>query len=386
MRAFHLLRRLGRKHAITLVALGAPDDPSARAAVGSLCERVIGLPGRAQAGSRLGLRGLLSPVPRYHVQTESPAMRALALSLAPGHDAAIGLQVSAARYLADLTRLPRVFEEVEVTAIRERWTTAATARARVRHGLTWWKARHFVRRIVTSVERATVVSSLERQALIEMGCDSQRIAVVPNGVEITNRPRANPGGARLIYPGSVQFDCNLDAVRYFVRDVWPLIRQARPDASFWVTGATDGVDIADLRQPGVTFTGCVPEVEPAIAGSIACVVPLRLGGGTRLKVLQAMALGVPVVSTPKGVEGLDVDAGEHVLVGRAPGQLAANVLRLLAEPALAARLSAAAHARVCQSYSWDAIVDSLDAVIRDAVYTRGGARRPAWTAPAAAAR
>jgi glycosyltransferase involved in cell wall biosynthesis len=130
----------------------------------------------------------------------------------------------------------------------------------------------------------------------------------------------------------------------------------------------------------------VPEVEPAIAGSIACVVPLRLGGGTRLKVLQAMALGVPVVSTPKGVEGLDVDAGEHVLVGRAPGQLAANVLRLLAEPALAARLSAAAHARVCQSYSWDAIVDSLDAVIRDAVYTRGGARRPAWTAPAAAAR
>ena len=121
MRAFHLLRGLGRRHTITLVAFGAPADPSACSAVGSVCERVIGLTEPCLAGGRLGLRGLLSPVPRYHAQTESPAMLAIARSLTPGHDAVIGLQISAARYLAELPSVPRVFEEVEVTAIRERW-------------------------------------------------------------------------------------------------------------------------------------------------------------------------------------------------------------------------------------------------------------------------
>lgn len=367
VRAFQLLRRLGTDHAITLVAFGMPDDPAAAEPLRACCERVIGLPPLRVSGGRLGPRGLLSPVPRFHVQTDSAAMRAHAHRLAPEHDAVLGLQLSAARYLVDIAGVPRIFEEAEVTAIREPWLTAPTVLARARHGLTWWKARNFVRRIAGAMDRVTVVSHLERQALLAMGCDAERIAVVPNGVDITGGPRSDPGTARVIYPGSVQFDANLDAVRHFVHEVWPLVRQARPDATFWVTGATDGVDVTDLRQPGVTFTGRLADVAPAVSDSAVCVVPLRAGGGTRLKVLQAMALGVPVVSTPKGVEGLDIVDGEHVLVRSTAGALAAAILQVLADPARAARLGTAAHARVRERYDWNGIAAALDRVIRDAV-------------------
>jgi glycosyltransferase involved in cell wall biosynthesis len=302
-------------------------------------------------------------------------MRSHAAALAPAHDVAIGLQLGAARYLVDAPGVPRVFEEVEVTAPLEEFRNAPSARARVRAGLTWWKARHFVHGVVDAVERATVVSTIERDALAAIGCDVDRIQVVPNGVEMPAVPAVTPHGPRLIYPGSVLFDANLDAVRHFVHDVFPRIRSVRPDATFWVTGATDGVDVTDLTTPGVTFTGRLPEVESAIAGSAACVVPLRVGGGTRLKVLQAMALGVPVVATPKGIEGLELVAERDVLVGRSPDEFAAQTLRILGDPALGHAVASRARRVVRDRYDWDGIADTLDRVIHDAARLHATSRR-----------
>ena len=183
------------------------------------------------------------------------------------------------------------------------------------------------------------------------------------------------------------FDANLDAVRYFVREVFPQIRQARPDATFWVTGATDGIDLSDLEQPGVTFTGRLPEVDSIIASSAACVVPLRLGGGTRLKVLQAMALGVPVVSTPKGIEGLDVEPERHVLVGASAADLATHTLRILDDPAVGRRIATRALRLVRERYDWDPIAESLDRVIHEAVRAHSSLRgRPTGAAPVPSSR
>jgi polysaccharide biosynthesis protein PslH len=358
LRAYHLLRELSKQCRITLVGFGDPSGEAHIEPLRAWCDRVEAIRPTRDTGVRHGFRGLLSPVPRHYVQTESAAMRARVAALVASHDAALGLQIDAARYLVDHRDLPRVFEEVEVTMLREQFT-AARGPARLRHGMTWWKFRRFIRSLVDAVDRATVVSAEEREQLRQIGCDVDRVAIVPNGVEAQAVLPPARRAERLIYPGSVTYSANLDAVRYFVRDILPLIRRVRPGMSVWVTGATDGVDVSDLTVPGVTFTGRLPDIRQAIAESAACVVPLRVGGGTRLKVLEAMALGTPVVSTPKGIEGLDVAPERHVMLAESPQAFASQVLRLLDDPILESRLTRDARQLMNDRYEWAPIGDAL---------------------------
>jgi glycosyltransferase involved in cell wall biosynthesis len=296
-------------------------------------------------------------------------MRSLVAAHVNRHDAAMAIQVDAARYLSECPGVPRVFEEVEVGTYRDAPPAGASPLGRARRRLTWSKYGRFVRGLVDEFDRSTVVSEEERGHLVAIGCDPDRVAVVPNGADAAEvLPPRTPVAGRLIYPGPVTYAANLDAVRYFVREVFPLVRRARPDATFVVTGSTGGVDLGDLAAlDGVSFTGRLPDVESKLSESAACVVPLRVGGGTRLKVLQAMALGTPVVSTRKGIEGLEVEPGREALVADDGPAFAAGVLRVLNEPALANALSTAGHRLVRGRYGWDAIGDTLERVVQRAV-------------------
>ncbi len=367
LRAFHLLQRLSRKHTLTLFSLGIPGEPDDVAQLRALCDRVEVVAPTPVLDDRLGFRGLLSPVPRHLVQTESPRMTALVAEAAGAHDAGLALQVEAARYLEPCASVPRVFEEVEVTVYREQYLLEQQLSRRLRHGMTWWKFRRFIRRLVNSFDRSTVVSAQEREHLREIGCDVARVGIVPNGIEASHVCPPVIRAERLIYPGSVVYSANLDAVQYFVRDVFPILRRQRPTLEFWVTGSTEGADISDLEVPGVTFTGRLPEVDGPIAESAVCVVPLRIGGGTRLKVLQAMAVGTPVVSTTKGVEGLDVEDGRHALIADSPDAFAQQVQRLLDEPALGRQVAGHARRLVQERYNWGSISALLEEVIARAV-------------------
>ena len=362
VRAYHLLRHLARKHAVTLLAFGVPRSPADLDVLRAFCGHVEVVQPTPLSGSRLGVRGLLSRVPRYFVQTDSAQMRSLVAAHVNQHDAAMALQVDAARYLTGCPGVPRVFEEVEVGSYRDGPPAGTSSLGRARRRLTWSKYRRFVRGLVDEFDRSTVVSETERGQLLAIGCDPDRVAVVPNGAEAAEvLPPRTPAAGRLIYPGPVMYPANLDAVSYFVREVFPLVRHARPDATFVVTGATDGVDVADLAaQDGVSFTGRLPDVGSMLSGSAACVVPLRVGGGTRLKVLHAMAVGTPVVSTRKGIEGLEVEAGREVLVADDSPAFASQVLRVLNEPALADALSVNGHRLVRDRYGWNAIGDTLE--------------------------
>jgi glycosyltransferase involved in cell wall biosynthesis len=130
-----------------------------------------------------------------------------------------------------------------------------------------------------------------------------------------------------------------DAVDFFLSEVYPLVKQNLPDASLTVTGSTAGVDIGGLRMnSSVKLVGHLKDVRPALRQSAICIVPIRLGGGTRLKILEAMALGTPVVSTAKGAEGLEVVNGEHLLVADEPAEFAGAIGRLVSDPDLCDRL------------------------------------------------
>jgi glycosyltransferase involved in cell wall biosynthesis len=365
VRVFNLLRELSKRYRITLVAFGEPGVPEDAEPLRECCDRVEAIPPTTIAGRRLGVRGLLSPVPRHYVQTESAAMHAQLAPLIASHDAALGLQIDAARYLVGYPDLPRVFEEVEVTMLRE------STPPHVNYTTAPWDDVVEVPPLHPerggAFDGATVVSAEEREQLRQIGCDADRIAIVPNGVEACVGEPPGVRADRIIYPGSVMYEANRDAVRYFVRDIFPLIRRVRPDVSFWVTGATGDVDISELTVPGVTFTGRLADVRPTVAESAACVVPLRVGGGTRLKVLEAMAIGTPVVTTPKGIEGLAVEPGRHVAVGTSPEAFAAQVLRVMEDVPLRARMIDDARRLVSDRYAWGPIGDTLDRVIRDAI-------------------
>jgi len=377
VRALELVRELAKRHVVTMLAFGrAGDEQEDWRPLDRLCRTVHVVRAAGHASAIRRLAGWLSPVPRHFVQTDSPVMRRLVRKLWPGHDAAIALQIDAARYVAtaDL-RIPRVFEEVELTVPRERVTRAARTYERVRHGLTWMKHKRFVRRLVEHFDAATVVSQHEKAMLEAIGADARRIRVVPNGVRVDADPIVGQRVNRVIYPGSIRYAANLDAVRYFVREILPQVRRASPSLEFVVTGDTGTIDLREFEMPGVRFTGLLPDVGPLIRESAACVVPLRIGGGTRLKVLQAMALGTPVISTSKGIEGLELQSECHAMVADAADAFARGVLALLNRPDDASRMAGAALALVRDRYDWTASGEALECALEVARDRFARARR-----------
>jgi glycosyltransferase involved in cell wall biosynthesis len=376
LRAFHLLSHLADHHDITLLSFAESGEGADHSVLNDLCRDVRTVPGNpCKPAGALRARDLFSATPRSYVQTYSPRMQDLVDALVPHHDAALAFQCGAALYLTRHAAIPRVFDEAEAGVLRDQFRTHPLGLARWRRGLTWWKFGRFLRHLVDSFERTTVVSEIERQHLADSQCDRSALRIVPNGVDRQLLKQKNvPRPGRLIYPGSVTYSSNLDAVRFFSGEILPLIKRARP-TTFLVTGSTGSINVSDLIADGsVTFTGRVPDIAHLVAHSSVCVVPLRTGGGTRLKILEAMAAGTPVVTTTKGAEGLAVVHGENILIADSPEAFAEEVLRVMDDFVLRARLAANGRRLVERLYTWDRIGNELEKVISEA---RAVHRRPA---------
>jgi glycosyltransferase involved in cell wall biosynthesis len=238
----------------------------------------------------------------------------------------------------------------------ERYIEQKTAVQRLRCWLSWQKGRLHEARLFKRFNLVTMVSEQDRLACLEnLPGYLGSIAVIPNGVDCAHN---YPGLAdvrpnTLIYNGALTYSANYDAMHYFLAKIYSLIQREVPDVSLMITGSTKGVNLSGLQlDSSVQLTGYVEDVRLPVAGSAACVVPLRQGGGTRLKILEAMALGTPVVATAKGAEGLEVVDGEHLLVADDPAAFAEATLRLLRDAALRARLAHNARALVEAQYDW----------------------------------
>jgi glycosyltransferase involved in cell wall biosynthesis len=169
----------------------------------------------------------------------------------------------------------------------------------------------------------------------------------------------------LIYSGALTYHANLDAMAFFLRDIFPAIKAKRPSVTLKITGNTQGAPIDRLPLvDDVQLTGYLDDIRPAVAQSWVSIVPLRVGGGTRLKILEAMALGTAVVSTSKGAEGLDVTHGENILIADDPNQFAGAVVGLLSDPALRQSLAAKAQQLVRQKYAWERCAGKLEQLLR----------------------
>ena len=199
-------------------------------------------------------------------------------------------------------------------------------------------------------------------AVFQRHCAEDIIAIIPNGVDITHyQPDfTSEAPAHLIYIGSMDWYPNEDAVAFFADEVLPSIQDKVPDVQFSIVGGNPSARVQRLAErDGVVVTGRVPEIKPYFAEATVFVVPLRIGSGTRLKILEALAMGKAVVSTSVGAEGLDLKDGEEVFIADAPIAFADAVTRLLTDPALRRRIGENGRARVEQDYDWRSIGQKL---------------------------
>jgi polysaccharide biosynthesis protein PslH len=196
-----------------------------------------------------------------------------------------------------------------------------------------------------------------------------RTLVIPNAADVEYyQPRATdpPADARtVVFFGHLSYFPNVDGVTYFVQEIWPRIAEAHPKARLKIIGGQAPRSLQALVRPGVELTGFVPDLRPHLAEAAAVVVPLRLGGGTRLKIVEAMAMGKAIVSSTLGAEGIEAVPGRDLLIEDQPAAFADAVSRLLAEPGLAARIGRSARQLAVQHYAWSGAARALESFYRE---------------------
>ena len=341
IRTLSLIKALARRHEVDVAALSAqPPNEEQLAALRPYCRNILTEARRPyRPGGLEALLGFFSPLPRSVASTYSPAMAA-AVRHAASHftpDLVICGEISMAPYALALRRLPRILEALELSLIYETTHRPARILQRWRGRLTWIKHAAYVRRYLSHFDACTVASPTELRRVRELAPGPSRLAAVPNGTDLERNTFGSdqPEPDMLIYSGALTYEANFDAVNFFLSEVFPLILAQRPATRLQITGGLAGVPVERLPQsPAVTFTGYLDDVRPAIQHSSVAVVPLRSGGGTRLKILESLALGTPVVATPKGAEGLDLTPGRDLLIAETPADFAAAVLGLLGNPGL----------------------------------------------------
>jgi glycosyltransferase involved in cell wall biosynthesis len=243
--------------------------------------------------------------------------------------------------------------------LMQRYSSTVSSRARSWYArLTASKLARVERDVLRTALGHVVCSQRESQELHRIQ-PSARVEVIENGVDTASfSTSAEPPARKIVFVGLMDYYSNIEAATSFTQRIWPRIRERLPDLSLWIVGANPVPAVLDLgKLAGVTVTGTVEDVRPYYRDALAAIVPLRTGSGTRLKILEAMAAGVPVVSTPLGAEGLAVTPGEDILFAE-PDDADSwlhHLTHLAEESAVRQRIVDHALRLVRTRYDWEAL-------------------------------
>ena len=375
-RQFHLIRELSRRHEFTVVCHACPIDGPHLPSLAPYVRRVevveLGLSppkDRSRLYWQLNAlrRALLDPNPLRGRLPSSSRMRQVLSRLVTEERFDI-IQVHQAHLgpLLPHTETATVLDMHDILSDHERrfMLTKTKVTHRVQAWLEWKKMQALERNIARQFDVCVTVSEHDRASLLRLAPEA-RVVVVPNGVDTDYfRPQpASREGLNVTFIGSMGYDPNSDGVLWFSRAIFPLIRRRVPDVHFWVVGSNPPSEIAALNDhPNVTVTGFVEDVRPYLANSAVIVVPIRFGSGTRLKILDAWAMGKAIVSTELGAEGLESVHGENILLADEPDQFAKCVLNLLSNARQRSRLGKAGRQLVESHYDWSVIAPKLGEV------------------------
>jgi len=364
LRIYNLLRGLSQNHDVTLLSFADQPNVNLEALeIRSICAEVHVVPWKEfDPRSWRARLAFLSLKPRSVVDTFSSEMAQKIARLLNGqkYDLVIASQLPMAAYYPYFGRVPALFEEVELGLSYGHAHDSSGGLKHLRHALTWFKLRTYFSQLLKSFRACTVVSEQERQLLKNIfPAHKQEIEVIPNCVNVKDYEQIHVEQKpnQLVFSGSFRYHTNYEAMVWFVRDVLPKILQEIPQAQLVITGDHLGLPLPP--SPNVTLAGYVDDIGALIASSSVSLAPLWSGGGTRLKILEAMAIGTPVVATSKGAEGLDARRGEHLLIADTPESFAECVLHLLHDRELHDRISSNARQLVGENYDWVGVMPRL---------------------------
>jgi glycosyltransferase involved in cell wall biosynthesis len=365
-RSYYLARALATRLEVDLytVFYGKGPAPAEIEAVGQFCHRVVPLRLNKSWHPIARLQRALAPLPRsvdYFCTVDSLRQAGQDLA-AGGYDLVIADEICMTPYAELAPHLPRMVLRQKVDHLHYQ----EMARARpwsLDKGLDSLEAAKLRR-----YERAKM--PLYQAYVIGRYALHATSLVIPNGVDLSTfvpagRPKAKD--STLLYVGAMHYYPNADAVGFFFEAMYERIRQAVPGVRVQIVGNAPPPDLQRLAHlPGVEVTGGVADVRPYYEEATVFIVPLRLGGGTRLKIVEAMAMGLPVVSTTVGAEGLSVRSGEDILIADDPISFSESVLQLLADAGLRERISKNGQ-RLARHYNWSELaepfVDLAEAVV-----------------------
>ena len=380
LRNYSLIRQVARRHAVSLLTF-APHGPASDDPLLSLCHVLHTVPpperSRRDRVHTLALTRLPDMAERLQSVPFAEALRDLVtreqfdvlqvegIEMAPYAHLVRG-------WLGD--RSPAlVFDDHNAEYVLQRRACLADARRPTRwpaaaYSLAQWRRlARFERAFCREAEVVVAVSEADAGALRQLDPSLEPL-VVPNGVDTERYHPGLPDDIPLQHPavvftGKMDYRPNVDAMLWFHGRVWPLVRRAAPDARLYVVGKSPHPRLAPLsHDPSVTVTGWVPEVLPYLGGADVVVAPMRTGGGTQLKVLEAMATGRPLVTTTFGAEGVGLTPGRHALVEDEPGGMARAIATLLTDANAGRALGAAGRELVVERFDWSVVAQRLEEV------------------------
>jgi glycosyltransferase involved in cell wall biosynthesis len=374
LRNFHLLRIAAEGgHQVHLLSFGPiarSDAELARSELARWCSRIELVSPPPRRGPLIRARdSLRSSVPDLLRRLWSPAyLAALRRLVAEERYDAIQIEgLELAGYLAALPGQLTIFDDhnVEYLLQRRAYLTDRTQPVRSHAALysliQWWRLKHWERRVCRRAGAVLAVSA--RDAQIIAALSGRSVVNVPNGIDLAAtpfRPPLTECPPDLLFDGTMSFRPNNDAALWFAREILPLVRERRPEVRFWVVGRDPRPELVrfNFASNGVAVTGAVPSTEPYWRRAGLYVLPMRMGSGIRFKTLEAMARGLPLVSTALGVEGLDAVSGRDYLLADQPRAFADAILRLLDDAELRRRLAASARQAV-EPFDWARVAPSL---------------------------
>lgn len=373
VKTYNLLRYLAQHHEVHLLSFARTTaEETAGQALRTICQSVTTVPLRRSKVRDVFylLKSVVTNRPFLIERDDLASMRREARRLTEIHqfDAAHADQLSMAQFAVDLPVPLRVLDEHNAvwTIVRRSAAGETQPARRVLAEIEWRKLRLYEGRVCRQFDRVTVVSAEDRHDLTEAARAALNATIVPIAVdprELTLIPRT-PAGRDVLSVATMFYPPNVEGVLWFATEVFPLLRRELPRVRFRVVGSRPPPSITRLPtvEPGIEVTGYVEDLQPILQEAGVLIVPLLAGSGMRVKILEAFARGIPVVSTSIGVEGIDARAPDHLLVADTAEDFARAVARVLRDPVEARRLASAARSLVEAKYDWRTALAGLDEI------------------------
>lgn len=371
IRSWKTLEHLCRRFRVHLGAfVDDPDDFQHEAHLKSICESVTLVPLNKSLATLRSAWGLVSGEPLtmpYYRDARMSAAIARARSI--GLSAEIAFSSSMAQYLSDKSNAPRIVDLCDADSAK--WTEYARRKSWPMSAIYAREGRRLAAAetaIINWADTTFAISEEEADLLGSRDGAKRDVSWFCNGVDAEYfAPQVcEEGGEKFtaVFVGAMDYWANVDAVLWFVREIWPEVRLAIPEATFRIVGSNPSAEVRALDgSEGVSVTGRVVDVRPFINRAKIVVAPMRIARGVQNKVLEAMAMGKAVVSTPAGLEGIDAQAGAEAIAAASPSAFANEVVRLASDEAAAAKVGSNARARILSTYQWPQQLAKLDAAI-----------------------